>query len=171
MKSLLNILDESISKTALGLRHKMWKQSFTDITRGQYVDLLEINGEGVVDYLMLSCDTSTSTCAFKITCDDKVWEWSASDRSQCRIFSEQAIYGTYKDSSYEYFVTPYLINSNYVTSFRSDYVNVKDMDSLPNKPDSYDLLTGGFRFENTFKISVMNNNGYLVYASALYRIG
>lgn len=166
MNSLLDKINEVVSRTNNVCRKK-WTYDKTTYTSGKWVDVFEINGRGVVDFLRLYCDTYTSQCTFRITFDDVVWERNCNTGRDLYIYGENMIFGaTYTDSYYR-LVAPMEQGDN-VSYGAIQNVRMLCSDFEENDFSMYNILPGGIRFNEHFKISVNLDNSYPVKISALY---
>lgn len=168
MHSLVDRIKE-VSLRANGLRRKKWRYYKYTYTSGKWVDLFEITGSGVVDYLHLECPDYTSHCQFRVTFDDVVWEWTCSSVKDKKIFGEDVIYGVSKEDSYNKVWIPDL-EENKITWLSSENLSHINVDSTGDDIKYYNHLPGGIRFNKNFKISVNCDNSYTITASALYGV-
>lgn len=169
MYSLVDRIKE-VSLRANGLRRKKWRYCQSTYTSGKWVDLFEITGSGVVDYLYLDCPSYASDCIFRITFDDVVWEWKCNNTKHSEIFGGDAIYGAAFDSDYNYLLVPDP-NSNCVqkTIVARD-IPFLTVDSTGDDLKYTNIFPGGIKFNENFKISVSTDQSYTITAHALYGI-
>ena len=165
MKSLLDNINESIARANPGIRRKIWETSFYQNTQEKWVDLLEINGSGVVDYLYANCESSTSNCSFRLTFDDTVWEWNCGSSGTRTFLSENMIFGALYTDSYYRLMLPY---KNELTYGTQNDIHIIGSDFEQNKLALYNILPGGFKFNKHFKLSVSTTYAYGVNGFAHY---
>lgn len=167
MNSLVDKLNE-INLRSSGLRRKRWYIDVYKDTKDEWVDLFEINGSGVVDYLNLSCDVASSNCRFRVSFDDVVWECGDSSMSRHQIFSGDSLFGAYGTDLKGLVVPNYVGNSLDVININT--VRLISTDSTGDELLYNNILPGGIKFNKQFKVSVKTYGSYRLMPCALYGI-
>lgn len=165
MYSLVDVIKEAALRVN-GIHRKKFRLNKFLRTDSKWVDLLEIEGSGVVDYLRLACiSTYSSDVKFRVEFDDIVWEWDCRAVKDRSIFGGDGVLGVASNLT----VAIPDLEDNDVTAIDSQYVHFISTDSTANDIKGYSLLPGGIKFNKRFKLSTMNS-GYEMTASALYGI-
>lgn len=140
----------------------------TNSTNSQWVDVLEVNGRGVAEYLKVS--SASDYVDFKITIDGIEWKVSmTSSKSVLEIMSERMVFGAPFLSS-AYVLVRYTDGS--LRPVNCDNVKFLTKDSVPVATDTYhsNIMLGGITFNKNFKVSMYDSSGYTKTVQLVYKL-